>query len=196
MLGLALDTSFLYTSIAIINNGKIVYYKNNNKLNKQAETLNNMMEVALGEACITFQDLEYIAVASGPGRFTGLRAGISAANALLFTLKIPLISISTFEAIAYNYQDKKIGIILEAGMSRLYFQSFYKGEAISDINAIKIEEAQQLKGELLLIGNVDLADTRFDLDACHVAKCADSKIKYDVWSSYIEPQYIINNYTN
>ena len=77
MIGLTLDTSHLYASIAISKNDKVMYFKKNKKVNKQAETLNLMIEEAMSDLRLSFSDLNYIAVATGPGKFTGLRPGMT-----------------------------------------------------------------------------------------------------------------------
>jgi tRNA threonylcarbamoyl adenosine modification protein YeaZ len=198
MIGLALDTSHLYASVAIIRDGKILCYKSNEKPNKQAETINLTIEDALNDLKMAFQDLDYVAVAAGPGRFTGLRVGISVANAIKTALKLPLISVSNFEAIAHNHTKNQMGIILEAGVGKFYFQSFDKRIASSEIIVVNKDEAEELKKTYFFVGNVEIAEEQFALDARHIACYADHMPKEMINSSlgYLKPQYIINNYVN
>ncbi len=198
MIGLALDTSYLYASIVIIKSGELLYYANNSKPNKQAETINVMVKEGLSSVGIEFQDLRYVAVAVGPGRFTGLKVGISVANAIHFALKTPLLPISNFEAIAYSYKNKKIGIVLGAGVGKFYFQSFDCCKSISDISIVIEDEVVLLREKYFLIGNVDIVDNQVVLDARDIANYADYKSKrtINLTSSYIKPQYIMNNYKN
>lgn len=198
MIGLALDTSYLHASVALIKDDKILYYKNNEKQNKQAETINLAIEEGLSSIERTFKDLEYVAVTVGPGRFTGLRVGISVANAIKFALGVPLISISNFKAIAHHYKKEKMGIILEAGVGKFYFQSFDGENISSDITVIQKEEVEKLRERYYLIGNVEIADEEFYLDARHAAYYAERQSKDEtiLESHYLQPQYIINNYIN
>ena len=192
MIGLALDTSYSYASVAIIKDGKVLYYINNNKPNKQAEIINVAIENGLNSVGIEYQDLGYVAVTVGVGRFTGLRVGISVANAMHFALKLPLIPVSSFEAIAYNYKNKKIGIVLEAGIEKFYFQSFNCCESNSDIKIITKAEVELLKEKYFLVGNVDIVANQVTLDARDIAYYANYKYKAMIGSisGYIKPLYV------
>jgi tRNA threonylcarbamoyladenosine biosynthesis protein TsaB len=59
---------------------------------KLAETLNSKIDEILNLSSISYKDLKAIAVFKGPGSFTGLRIGISTANALAYSLQIPIIA--------------------------------------------------------------------------------------------------------
>lgn len=59
---------------------------------KLAESLNTQIEKILNKSSISYEDLQGIAVFKGPGSFTGLRIGASAANALAYSLDIPIIA--------------------------------------------------------------------------------------------------------
>ncbi|WPX96619.1 tRNA (adenosine(37)-N6)-threonylcarbamoyltransferase complex dimerization subunit type 1 TsaB [Candidatus Bandiella euplotis] len=202
MIGLALDTSYLYASVAIIQDGKVVCVKNGEKPNEQAEVMNILIEEAMEMAELKFQDLQYTAVSTGPGRFTGLRVGISVANALCFALKTPLIPVSNFEAIAYIYQNNNqtlhdnMGIIIEAGVEKYYFQKFNKSGVISDISIISKDLVRQLKETHFLVGNTEGAHEQIQLNAVYIALYADCKTKNTTLlpSEYLKPQYILDNY--
>ena len=153
MIGLTLDTSYLYASIAISENDKILYFKNNEKVNKQAETLNLMIEKAISNLKLSFKDLKYIAVTTGPGRFTGLRVGVCVGNALHFALKVPLLPMCNLATIAFNHQEKNIGVVLEAGVEKYYFQEFSNKINISPIKIIKKEEMREIKKKLYYCTN-------------------------------------------
>lgn len=58
------------------------------------------MEQAMTKASISFEDLDAIAVSKGPGSYTGLRIGVSAAKGLCFSLDVPLISVPTLKSMA------------------------------------------------------------------------------------------------
>jgi tRNA threonylcarbamoyladenosine biosynthesis protein TsaB len=59
---------------------------------KLAETLNSKIEEILNKSSISYQDLDGIAAFKGPGSFTGLRIGLSVANALAYAQEIPIVS--------------------------------------------------------------------------------------------------------
>lgn len=66
--------------------------------------LTTLIEHVVKMANLTYQDLSAIAVAKGPGSYTGLRIGVSTAKGLCYTLEKPLIAINTLEAMAYQIQ--------------------------------------------------------------------------------------------
>lgn len=65
-----------------------------------AEKLHVFIEELIFESKISFQDLKAIAVSQGPGSYTGLRIGISAAKGLCYALQIPLIALDTLQSLA------------------------------------------------------------------------------------------------
>ena len=200
MIGLALDTSYLLASVAIIKDAEVLCFELNDNKNKQTESLNLIIEKANAATKISFKDYNYIAITTGPGRFTGMRVGISAANALGFILKIPLLPISNFDVIAFSLDINKLGIVLEAGVGKFYFQEFNNKKSISEISIITLDELHKIKKRLHLAGNINEADTKFIVNAKNVAKFANHKLNYSANNltnymyNYIKPQYIINNY--
>src|SRR5688500_11700975 len=71
-----------------------------------AERLMDVAHDAMAQAGVDFPQLERIAVAVGPGSFTGVRVGVSAARGFAMALKIPAIGVTTLEAIAYEAREK------------------------------------------------------------------------------------------
>ena len=106
-----------------------------------AEKLHVYIEAVLKEANITSSQLEAIAVSKGPGSYTGLRIGVSAAKGLAYALNIPLISISTLEALAHqvNADSGCIVPMLDARRLEVYSAIFDK-----DYNVVRAIEAQVL----------------------------------------------------
>jgi len=67
--------------------------------------------VILKETHYTYADLTAVAISKGPGSYTGLRIGVSAAKGFCFALNIPLISIDTLKALSHAVAEKE-GIII------------------------------------------------------------------------------------
>lgn len=109
---LCIETSTTNCSVAIAVDGEIVVLKedNNNKYS-HAEKLHLYIENALHESGIKKSSLNAIAVSKGPGSYTGLRIGVSAAKGLCYALDIPLISIPTLESLSYQV-SANIGFII------------------------------------------------------------------------------------
>ena len=93
-----------------------------------AEHLMAMIDDALGQAGVTYADLGAIAVAVGPGSFTGVRVGVAAARGLALALKIPAIGITTLEALAQEAREQwpsaDILAAIDAGRGQVYVTAY------------------------------------------------------------------------
>lgn len=102
-----------------------------------AERLHIYIDEVLKEASIPLSNLEAIAISKGPGSYTGLRIGVSAAKGLCFALNIPLISVPTLEVLAHQV-DANNGVIipmLDARRMEVY-------SVVFDANYNQIRETQ------------------------------------------------------
>ena len=145
---LNIETSTKNCSVSISNNGELVAIKELNNGNySHAEVLHPFINDIIKEANITFENLNAIAVSKGPGSYTGLRIGVSAAKGLCFALNIPLISINTLQSLALSISIKSGVIIpmLDARRMEVYaavFDSDYR--QIREIKAEIIDETSFL----------------------------------------------------
>lgn len=158
---LNIETTTTNCSASISKEGKIVFLKeDNNKNYSHAESLHVFIDAVLKESKIDVTDLNAIAVSKGPGSYTGLRIGVSAAKGLCFALNKPLISISTLQALAYQIkiEDGVIVSMLDARRMEVYSAIFN-----ADYEQIRNTEAEILddhsfkdyleKGKVYFIGN-------------------------------------------
>ncbi len=100
---LNIETSTKNCSISIARSGEVISIKELNNGNySHAEMLHPLINEALLESKLTIKDIEAIAVGKGPGSYTGLRIGVSAAKGLCFANDIPLISINSLEILAQS----------------------------------------------------------------------------------------------
>jgi tRNA threonylcarbamoyladenosine biosynthesis protein TsaB len=98
---LNIETATKNCSIALAKEGKTIQCKEIAEEGySHAERLHVFIEQIIKEAGITFMDLSAIAVSQGPGSYTGLRIGVSAAKGLCFALNIPLLAIDTLQVLA------------------------------------------------------------------------------------------------
>jgi len=137
---LCIETTTTNCSVAISVGGKITTIKEiNNKQYSHAEKLHLFIEDVLNEANIQKTQLDAIAVSKGPGSYTGLRIGVSAAKGLCFALDIPLIAVSTLEALAYQVTsvDGVIIPMLDARRMEVYSAVFNSDK--KDLREIKAE---------------------------------------------------------
>jgi tRNA threonylcarbamoyladenosine biosynthesis protein TsaB len=135
---LNIETSTTNCSVSLSKEGETLVLKedNNNKYS-HAERLHSYIDEILIEAKIPLSDLDAIAVSKGPGSYTGLRIGVSAAKGLCFAIDKPLISVATLEALAHQIKIEE-GVILpmlDARRMEVY-------SAIFDLNYKQIRDTQ------------------------------------------------------
>ncbi|MFV8341737.1 tRNA (adenosine(37)-N6)-threonylcarbamoyltransferase complex dimerization subunit type 1 TsaB [Flavobacterium sp. XS2P39] len=98
---LNIETATKNCSIALAKDGETILCKEIAEEGySHAERLHVFIEEIIREAGITFKDLAAIAVGQGPGSYTGLRIGVSAAKGLSYALDVPLIAIDTLKTLA------------------------------------------------------------------------------------------------
>jgi tRNA threonylcarbamoyladenosine biosynthesis protein TsaB len=158
---LNIETATTNCSVSLSKDGKTIVLKEDYDKNySHAERLHVYIDAVLKEAKLSPSDLNAIAVSKGPGSYTGLRIGVSAAKGLSYALGIPLISVSTLGALAYQVTIKKGVIIpmLDARRMEVYSAIFD-----SDYSQIRETQAQILdenafvdyleKSKVYFIGN-------------------------------------------
>lgn len=129
---LSIETATTNCSVSLSKEGEtFALQEDYNKNYSHAERLHVFIEEILQENNISKSDLQAIAVSKGPGSYTGLRIGVSAAKGLCFALNIPLISVPTLESLAHQVSISKGVIIplLDARRMEVYaavFDSNYK----------------------------------------------------------------------
>ena len=99
---LALETSAKAVSVAVVEDSVVLAAAYQNIGLTHSVTLMPLMDNMLHNAGLTVADMSLIAVAAGPGSFTGLRIGVSAAKGLAWALELPCCGVSTLEAMAEN----------------------------------------------------------------------------------------------
>jgi len=158
---LNLETATTNCSVSIARNGEIIALREDNSPTySHSEQLHIFIGEALKEASLSFKDISAIAVSKGPGSYTGLRIGVSAAKGLCFSLDLPLISVATLESLArqgYGNYDFIIPL-LDARRMEVYSTVFdADGKNIRETMAEIIQKESFLeyaqKGRVLLIGD-------------------------------------------
>jgi tRNA threonylcarbamoyladenosine biosynthesis protein TsaB len=92
---LCIETSTTVCSVAIGNENGLIAHKEVNAGYTHAENLHVFIDEVIKESGLNRNDIDAIAVGKGPGSYTGLRIGVSAAKGIAYALKIPLISMNT-----------------------------------------------------------------------------------------------------
>ncbi|RED21930.1 tRNA threonylcarbamoyladenosine biosynthesis protein TsaB [Flavobacterium cutihirudinis] len=124
---LNIETATKNCSVSIAKNGETILCKEIAEEGySHAEKLHVFIEEAIAESGVSVQDLDAIAVSQGPGSYTGLRIGVSAAKGLCFALNIPLIAVDTLKTLASQAKvsDGKIIPMLDARRMEVYSEIF------------------------------------------------------------------------
>lgn len=122
MILLALDTSNISGSIAIMKNKELIFSSFFNIKITHSETLMPEIDRALELCNLSPEEIDAVAVAIGPGSFTGLRIGLATAKGFSFARKIPVVPISSLQIVALNYYNcgKDILVVQDARMKEVY----------------------------------------------------------------------------
>lgn len=106
---LNLETATEVCSVALASEDGLVDYIENTEGRSHAALLTQFVEKILHRNHVTPSQLDAIAISSGPGSYTGLRIGVSAAKGLCFGAGKPLISVSTLQCIFFNLMEHITG---------------------------------------------------------------------------------------
>lgn len=119
---LALETSAKACSAAVTEDGRVLASCYQNTGLTHSRTLMPMVESLLKNADLTMGDLGLVAVAAGPGSFTGIRIGVAAAKGLAFAANLPAAGISTLYAMALglSHLDALVVCAMDARRAQVY----------------------------------------------------------------------------
>lgn len=141
---LNIETATKNCSVSIAKNGEVLAIKElNNGQYSHAEVLHPFIDAILSKAYISKKQIDAIAVSKGPGSYTGLRIGVSAAKGLCFAFDKPLISIDTLTSLSHSISisDGFIVPMIDARRMEVYCSVFdEKHQQIRDIKAEVINE--------------------------------------------------------
>ena len=163
MLILAFETSAKAASVALLEDGKLLGESYQNTGLTHSQTLMVMAENLLKQCGKTVADVNAVAVAAGPGSFTGVRIGVAAAKGFAWGGEVPCYGVSTLEAMALSlgaYQGY-VCPVMDARRSQVYNALFYVNrgqlDRITEDRAISLEQLKQellaLKEPVFLVGD-------------------------------------------
>mgnify|MGYP003645689790 CR=1 FL=1 len=156
---LNIETATKNCSVAIAKDGKTIIC---NEIAEEgyshAERLHVFMESIMTEAGITFKDLAAVAVSQGPGSYTGLRIGVSAAKGLCFALSIPLIAVDTLKVLAAQTKisDGLIIPMIDARRMEVYsaiFSAELENKRETQAEVITENSFENIKGPIYFVGD-------------------------------------------
>ena len=148
---LALESSATAASVAICQDEALIAQTFQHTGLTHSQTLLPMVQQILAACQLSLSDIDLIAVAAGPGSFTGLRIGVSAAKGLAWAWDIPCTACSTLESMAWNAVGHRgeICAAMDARRSQVYNARFLSnGETITRITEDRAISLADLAAEL------------------------------------------------
>lgn len=156
---LCLETSTAVCSVSLVDNGNVIALRESLDGQNHAEKITIFIDEVMKEAGVAYKDLDAVATSMGPGSYTGLRIGVSAAKGLCYAMEKPLIAIDTLAAMAngfvsnqlsaFNFQQSAVSSqqsmvlcpMIDARRMEVYTAFFNeKLEKISDTEALIVDE--------------------------------------------------------
>jgi len=101
---LGIETATEVCSVSLVRGGVVIATRESAGNNEHSQLLTPFISEVISENGFRLNEISAVAVSMGPGSYTGLRIGVSAAKGLCFSLDIPLIAIGTLKALAYRLQ--------------------------------------------------------------------------------------------
>lgn len=166
---LCLETATSICSVALINNSTIRGIRESSIDKSHASLLTVFIQELLEENMLSATDLDAVAISKGPGSYTGLRIGVSAAKGICYGTGIPLIAVSTLESMFRSFiteyqgtgaenKDTLFCPMIDARRLEVYSSVFnYEGREIREVEAEIIDERSYEKmldrGKIVFFGN-------------------------------------------
>ncbi|GLB50662.1 tRNA (adenosine(37)-N6)-threonylcarbamoyltransferase complex dimerization subunit type 1 TsaB [Neptunitalea lumnitzerae] len=210
---LSIETSGTNCSVALSVAGEVKVLKEENTGNfSHAEKLHAFIKDIIEHANVAVEAIDAVAVSKGPGSYTGLRIGVSAAKGLCFAWDKPLIAVSTLEALAYQGKERAVDYIiplLDARRMEVYAAIFTSDMVLEkETTAVIVDETSFKefldKGTVLFLGdgaekckevftsaNARFLDGKFP-SAAEVGQIAFTKFTQQAFEdvAYFEPFYL------
>ncbi len=216
---LSIETSTTNCSVSLSNENKLIDYQEIDSLNySHSENLHVFIDDLMKKNKLKFNELKACAISRGPGSYTGLRIGLSAAKGICFGLNIPLISISTLKVLANAVEfDGLIVSTMDARRDEVYSCVFdNKLNVICEEKPEVIDNSSYsdlaLKNKLLIVGDGQikckkLIDNNENItydpkilkpSSKYMFSIANEKFKRDDFEdlAYFEPKYLKEFRTN
>jgi tRNA threonylcarbamoyladenosine biosynthesis protein TsaB len=179
---LALDSTTRDGSVALVEDDRIVDERVGDRTRTHAERLPGELTTLVDANGFTLNDLDLVAVASGPGSFTGLRVGVATMQALAFVLRVPIVGVTALEAIAHlaslevqSVTETLVGAWLDA-RRRDVFSSLWRVKG--DAPPFSPERLEEADGQTVAAPDLTLERWRARLSGDSLVFAGDGTIAY------------------
>lgn len=156
---LAFDTSNKPLSVAVVVDGKVLAHMESTEKKTHSVTLLPDIKNALKEADLTVNDIDLIAVAKGPGSYTGVRIAVTVAKTLADTLQKKLVGVSSLELLAANGDKNHILVPLMDARNDNAFAGVYETK---DDKLVNVLPDQHTSMEKLFVALKDYDQTQLE----------------------------------
>ena len=218
---LAIDTSTTRLTIACENEGNFYEYSMDNCIDHAKNIFSNINDL-LFEAQLDIKDLDYISIGIGPGRFSGLRVAASAVQAIAYTHKKNVVTVSSLSNIALvaikQFSIDRVLVATDAGNNKIFFGSYQIDESeiikanvkdslieikdfvFEETNYYGVGNAWKKYGEALSRENIIFLEGAEDLYPDARTMINYAKIRFEMKEFIdpfnIQPNYLIEQVTN
>jgi len=184
---LAFDTSGLHGSVAILDGPKLLAERLLPTDRRSAQTLAPAIVELLAALQISARQIRLVATTIGPGSFTGLRVGITAAKTFAYAISAEVLGLSTLEVIAHGIQSDQPGANL---LPEKFDSSSTRPETFpQEIHAILDAQRKEL---FLARFTIQANSTNNNNDILPLARLADDTIiSADDWLASLQPGTIV-----
>ena len=152
MLILGIETATEQVGVAVGGHEGIIATFEVTRGRRHAEILTPAIEFVLAQADIEMDEIGCVAVDVGPGLFTGMRVGISAAKALALALRVPMIGISSLDLLAFpcRHTDRVVVPVIDARKSEVYWAMYRQVPGgVQQVSAPTVGPVDELVADLL-----------------------------------------------
>ena len=181
---IAIETSTNICSVGIFRSNTMIDLIESEEKNSHSKELANSVKKIIDKNKISIKSINYIALSSGPGSFTGLRIGSSFAKGIAFGLNIPIVMVPTLRSLEFAIKIKEEhNICVFSHSDQIYFQNFKDGIPTSKIKLISASDLQSNKKMLFGYG---LEKSTISLDFTEIKPSAKlighlSNLNYKEW---------------
>lgn len=157
---LALDSSSKSSNVALCESATVVAESSVNTRATHSQILLEQIDTLLRRAAWQLADLDLLAVVCGPGAFTGLRIGIATIKGLAQVLGLPVVTVSSLQAVAMNLPLSPVPVcaFLDARKQEVYCQIFeWRDNLPVPVDSARVmppgKMLQQIRGEVVMVGD-------------------------------------------
>lgn len=151
MLILGLESATAEVGCAIGGHEGVLASSHSARGKRHAENLTPAIEFVCRQARVELSEISCVAVDNGPGLFTGLRVGVASGKAIAQALRVPMISVSSLDLLAFplRFTDRRIATVIDARRNEVFW-AFYRQVpgGIQRISEPAVGSADDLAAEL------------------------------------------------